>query len=897
MADVGLSRPPRKVVTYGRRSRTLKSPRRNDGTSAPLGTQKIASLDSTKSWAPGATPGKLPARSLKPTTTKDLGVFDVPSSDNETSPPKVSVKKSVQRSIKRKTPEVDDDIRSQDSPGDATSAESSDGSRKRKRITPSEQLQGELEAAAQKPQSNAKASMANSLASKRAPASTANQRTKARSLVKKSAESKRKNTQTPMNSRSKTRAPSKLSQSASAPAMLESMLGNVAETTLQVQNPTDSAFAQIAKDKSPPTYDAMDLELTPSTPPSRAADDSSTPSQMLLNTPRQSRLWDNLLKENEGQQLENEQPGNKLLRNRYSTSRKTSKANGPATSWSQSTATSNSIPPPRRHKLVESLIGGRPALEEISSEDDEQSDDDQSDIEDTIMRDHSGFQTSADVEGDKPVHTEVFARRTGMTHVGGPRITYGEKRSFLSAPQTDFDQILDAPLDDIGASSQGQRSITHTQSSFTQKFEDTIEEDSLEEEGPSMRSAHELQALGSNRRFVDKLDALLDDVNGSDRASRSAQRSALMELVEKMMAKDFLMRFLQLDYDQKLFLGFSGSLDPIADFLWTAMVAITVNGGATAHVLERMCKANLVGSLIRQLVAVNSLAAISKERKTNMSKVAREDLMKFGDSLCQETLWGSRIPRTLSPRLMALKSLDLLIRKSRESGNMEAILDDEQVAKLVSICREVVEKADGPDQSPDRTIEAELALSILESDSIHLASPTGANNWSSKALGDLADSTTAMLGLSEANGGTIESLLLRLCLNLTNNNGKVCEIFGNSDILAALATSVTTKFAEPLDQLPEELRASLLDRLILCLGTLINLAEFSEKARMSLVANGDGLIRGLLDAFAVGLKRSIEVCRQACDTASLLPANHSTGRVDRADADQCRIWLSRGVSR
>ena len=831
-------------------------PIRDDATLSPLGIEKNTSLglkSSSKAQFAAITSEKSPP--MKPASTKDLGVFDVPSSDDEEQASLPRLKATTQTS-KRRPNEAISERRRQTSPDNATSTESSDGSRKRKRSSPSKHLQGGLETLAYRGPSKSKASTSSDLPSRKGAASAARQRGKATPLQNKPAENKRKNAKTINKPRIKENTRSTLISSSSAPATLERLLVNTATTALPVKDSVTSGPTPLTKRQSPPIYDEMELDFAPSTPPSAPPDCSATPLK-LLNTPRHRGLWENLLKNDEHGQDENGMPQKSPVTSAGSAIVQVSKIRSSPPSGPQSTTHPKPTPPPRRTKLVHSLIGGPPTID-TTSEEDEGSSDDQSETEDIIMEEAPRSQGNVDGENDKVVDTGVPARRKGVIQTSGPKITYGEKRSFLSAPQADIDQILDAPLDDFGFGIQGPSSIIQPQSSIVRDRNDTGDEEIQEEEGPSMRSTHELRALGSNRRFVDKLDALLDDVNESHGTSKSAQRSALLELGEKMREKDFLVRLVQLDYDQKLFLRFTGQFDPISDFVWTAMVAIIIQGGTAAHVLQRMCRANIASSLIAQLSATNDIRAIAKERKTNMSKVAREDLTKFRDSLCQESIWGSQIPRNLSPRLIALKSLDLLIRKSRESGNMEAILDGEHVERLVAICHDAME-AGAVDQSLSRVTEAELALSALESDSIHLAGTTGENNWSSKALHRFADSTIALSRLFEANGGINESLLLRLCLNLTNNNPKVCEIIGNPEIVTSLARSVTSRFGEPLDTLSEELRASVLDRLILCLGTLINLAEFSETARLSLVADGDASIQGLLEAFAVGLKRSMEV--------------------------------------
>ncbi|KAI9687527.1 MAG: hypothetical protein M1822_002137 [Bathelium mastoideum] len=846
MADVGVSQPRRKVMTYGRTSRMRNlTPLKAEKNSSPKQTH------TSKPWFTASNPAKLLTRAVKPTATKDSGVFDVPSSDEEASAPISQVKVDA-RTAKRRNADVKNESRRQTSP--AASVGSSDGSRKRKRASPSKPLPAALDALAQRAPSKKEPPSLGTSASATTTTATLRQRAKARTVVNKPVVTKSKNVPTKHQSRRKIPNQAAVPSSSSAH---ESMLVEPATSISTEKNTLGQGFAIRMNDKSQISSNEMELEQASATPPSLSPDRNNTP-QMLLNTPRQSRQWRNILRGDDSPSTKNERLDSRPSFKASSAVCDVGSNAAPSTSCYQSIPSSNNTEKPQRMKLVQSLIGHRPVLD-FTLEGEDESSEYSSESQDAVMEDPPHTRGGAEIETEKSVQTETATRRVGASHNDRARITYADKkRSFLSAPPTDFDQILAAPLDEFGFTSQGQQSTAHFQGSAMQGAEGLTDEEDIEEEGPSMRSAHELQALGSNRRFVDKLDALLDDVNQLHGTSRSAQRSALMELGEKMMAKDHLTRFLRLDYDQKLFSGFNGHLDPISDFLWTSLVAIIAHGGATAHILERMCRGTVVNSLVLQLDTTKTVNAITKDRKTNMSKMVREDLFKFCDSLRQEYLWGSQIPGALSPRLMALKSLDLLIRKSRESGSMEAVLEVGHIQKLVTICQEISKESDEVCQSPAQRQEVELALSILESDSIHLVGSIGENNWSSDSLSNLADSTHIILQHAGAKDWIIESLLLRLCLNVTNNNPTICEIFSTPDIVAALARSVTSKFAQPLDTLDEELRASLLDRLILCLGTLINLAEFSETARLSLIVGSADLVKGLLNTFSVGLKRATE---------------------------------------
>ena len=79
-----------------------------------------------------------------------------------------------------------------------------------------------------------------------------------------------------------------------------------------------------------------------------------------------------------------------------------------------------------------------------------------------------------------------------------------------------------------------------------------------------------------------------------------------------------------------------------------------------------------LGELLRRDVDVVKLA---KDRKSNMSKSAQTSLLSFVDTIKQlSSLWGEERPEMITPRLFALKALDLLTNKLRRAGERSALM-------------------------------------------------------------------------------------------------------------------------------------------------------------------------------------------------------------------------------
>ncbi|KAI9714763.1 MAG: hypothetical protein M1820_000052 [Bogoriella megaspora] len=885
MAGVGSPQPARKrkVTTYGRASRVRNLPLPNNGSLAPVGTIIKPDVDTdsgVKSWNPPSAPGKLPTKIQKPAATQDIRVFDIPSSPEDEC--------RITSHLHDRTSEPQDDTpragfpgKWEPSPDSTTSPGSSDGSRKRKRRTPtpSDQLQIELSTATEEFE------IPSEVESEKKMARTTPM-PRRQSIPRREARSPKRTIQQEKNKRQNLKKPTKVlnnstnalstfTSTTSAPAKLEHMVDSADNSRAAMTKTTkvgsflktqsglsDSLLAGTVRhhDRTVeqvslnPSYDPMDMTPLPSTPPRASPVRSETPSQMLLNTPRQKKIWANLLQD------DFLKAGRRPIGSKHPSLTATAKVESSASS---APIHSHSIEKQlngqtSRKTLVESLTGGKPDLDAYSTDEDDSDDSLIDEVDNLVSKSITYDQPRKQNSDVQPASSDAQGNhRMAQSRTGGARITYSTaKRTIVQPQETEIDELMLAPLDDVfGESSQQSFSGSQKESQKLSQTTDMDLEEGLEEDdGPSMRTAHELQAAGGNRRFIDDMDSLMSDINGPSARSQSAHRSALIELAQKLMTKEFLARFIHHDYDRKLFAKFTDHSDAISDFAWTVSVGL-VSSGANSHVLKRMCRAKLAQSLICQIDSTQNIASVAKDRKTNMSKVARTTFIELRDMVLSAEIWGAQKPRILSPHLMSLKSLDLLVHRSRESGFMDPILDGDGVGKLARISQLPNVAMDLESRETD--LETSLAVSILESDSLCLTyGKEGA--WTPKILANVAATILPLLMQPVTNQNSIAMLALRLCLNLTNNKPDACDVFGEPPIVALLARSVVEVFAEPLSQMDQKERIAALDGLLLSLGLLINLAEYSEKARLSLIEDDDTLLQGLVDSFLIGRQRSSE---------------------------------------
>ena len=159
-------------------------------------------------------------------------------------------------------------------------------------------------------------------------------------------------------------------------------------------------------------------------------------------------------------------------------------------------------------------------------------------------------------------------------------------------------------------------------------------------------------------------------------------------------------------------------------------------------------------------------------------------------------------------------------------------------------------------QTPYSRICVELAVSILESSTKgDIAADTDAE-WTGSALERISGLFSLLSENSGLENGGQQNLCLRLYLNLTNANPELCHLFSKHHIINDVCRTMFVQF----DQLsvPQDQRQDLhvLDKLVLSLGYLINLAEFSDQMRlmmMSLKTKGEKVLDTFLQLF---LKRN-----------------------------------------
>ena len=106
--------------------------------------------------------------------------------------------------------------------------------------------------------------------------------------------------------------------------------------------------------------------------------------------------------------------------------------------------------------------------------------------------------------------------------------------------------------------------------------------------------------------------------------------------------------------------------------------------------------------------------------------------------------------------------------------------------------------------------------------------------WISDYLPIVADTLQIALSRPLDTFGEQQALILRLTLNVTNNNPKASDVFARPALLAVIGQTLVAKFRQISRFLTEDDFTVVMEHLVLTLGVMINLADRSSAVRESL---------------------------------------------------------------
>lgn len=476
---------------------------------------------------------------------------------------------------------------------------------------------------------------------------------------------------------------------------------------------------------------------------------------------------------------------------------------------------------------------------------------------------HNGVKPSRNTSREhsqQPQSSQAVPR----TQNGGPKITYSRQRSYLT--ESDVNEAV-ITLSDLGSEeiSSG-HSRTRPGPPELQLMQGLPEEsDGIpDSQAGAPKSIHELREAGTNARLLRDIEALLDDIDSGNSVSIAVKRSGLMDIATKLQQPEFCRRFLDNSLETRLFSQFGQSNDVVADILLMGALLPIMANSSSPHVLSQLRDSGAVDFLGRQFSNSQDLAAMVRSRGLKMSKVLQADIGSFCASLMVSSAWRNGRPSQITGRVVSLQCLEYIVRHLREAGSTSDLLPQLLVDRLLNILALNREAFSSPALVQNQITDTQLALSILESSTITQPVSCGGKHvpWSIECLEKMENFLTLVQECSGEGHEKLRTLALRLCLNLTNNSRSRCEAFSTSGIIVSSLAVIETSFQHLSAGLTGEAQAMTLDNLVLSLGLLINLAEWSKSSRELYMTKHEGTaapLDRLSRLFQANLARTSEV--------------------------------------
>ncbi|KAL4753852.1 hypothetical protein BDW72DRAFT_168140 [Aspergillus terricola var. indicus] len=416
------------------------------------------------------------------------------------------------------------------------------------------------------------------------------------------------------------------------------------------------------------------------------------------------------------------------------------------------------------------------------------------------------------------------------------RVTYSRQRSFLNDPLSLTD-----------SEPHGKRTSYHldTEQELRSAHVSRIppEEDDTHDTKP-VRSIHELRQAGDNARFREVVDSLFEDIEDAHTAS-SGRCCGLAELCAKLLDSEFVYRFSEQGFDERLVNCTPDDLDIVSASLVLSAYKLIINGGHASRIFSEAVWTKILELSPRLLDKEDDLNALAREPSTGLSRTAQASIRGIRSHLLP--VIGAPSPH-LSPQLLAVECTKSSLKVLRQSSHTICPIPTSLLNRIVDL---MIVKASGNMNCPTPALETHFLLalfSILENYSVISGSFDREHCLCFQRLSQFH----GLLFLDHHDRTRQVSMsYVRVILNLTNRESTLCVSFASRELVSGLAEIIAKNFcnvsSHSLDQ-----EGDALNEVILALGALINLSEKTEQSRAILVhSDGSGvpLFHQLLEQF------------------------------------------------
>lgn len=429
----------------------------------------------------------------------------------------------------------------------------------------------------------------------------------------------------------------------------------------------------------------------------------------------------------------------------------------------------------------------------------------------------------------EPSRVRTYGRPDSAKKKTGPKFTYSARRTIRA------ENSFSGDLDTVDETAWLKESLLPTGGS---QFDMDEDEDEPFTTG-AVRSIHELRQAGANSRTADEIEDLLARVGRPTSKPSSSRRNALIELSQKMQDKGFVRKFRDHNGDRSLFDQVGKETDIVTGYALVAILTTLVASTASTHIVSQLQGQGFSLLLQRLLMITTDIQALARDRASNLSRNGQQSMMKLKASLLILPIWAPTTPFMLSPRRLALKALELVVKNAGIAG--EEFFSTAVTDQLFTLLRDAPVPDAWAFPHQDESIDFQLALTLLESHSMQAMQGESKERWTFKHLPVLADTLATTLRRRSGRLGEIGMLVMKLALNTSNNNHDAPTAFIEKGTVRILSNALCDTFLTATNSVYNaDAFQGHLEALLLMLGVMINFSENDRATGRSLLDEENG---------------------------------------------------------
>ncbi|KAI0012811.1 hypothetical protein F4779DRAFT_566957 [Xylariaceae sp. FL0662B] len=427
--------------------------------------------------------------------------------------------------------------------------------------------------------------------------------------------------------------------------------------------------------------------------------------------------------------------------------------------------------------------------------------------------------------------TKTFTRSSSAL-----KFTYGQGRRVLEEEEDNLLEALTMP-EDPSFSLKGRRLELGTPQKLARSGVSFDDDDSTADGSPNskLRHIHELRQAGANSRVADTMQDLADQMGCPGDKPLSSRRAALLQVAEKIKDKTFMRQCRDHGVEATLLKGVGKESDLISGYLILSTLVTILAKWPSSHIVQLLKLGNPANMFARYLNMSQDIKATARDRKSNLSKRSQNSIIAIQSSLCELPIWDTATPSRVSPRSLVLKLLQLLVTQDRNIGSDPTIFSPGVTQALFAVLSEAAAEETDYWNYPTSVESIDLwnALSVLDLHAVAVAeSQHTRGEWASRYLPLVADVFGSAGRATAEESHKLEGAVLKLTINLTNNNLEAPDIFVSKGLIPPLVVSICNSFAQIWASLSQDSWVDgILDSLVLRLGILINFSEHSSLVR------------------------------------------------------------------